>query len=129
MVITITSLKLRHWWGFFRLSLRGLKILRQTRSQKGFIEMKNTGLGYLHFTLSAWESEADAKNFARSGAHLEALKESRRLATEIAIYTFRGERLPDWKAAKRLLAEHGRVIAFAGRGNSEAPEGGAEKTI
>jgi heme-degrading monooxygenase HmoA len=131
MVITITSLKLRHWWGFFKLSLWGLKIVRQTKTQKGFVEMKNTGFGYLHFTLSVWESEADAKNFARSGAHLEAMRESRKLATEIRIYTFQGEKIPDWKEAKRLLRERGKVFSFGNQTNSgsSARADDYEKTI
>jgi heme-degrading monooxygenase HmoA len=131
MVITITSLKLRHWWSFFKLSLWGLKIVQQTKTQKGFIEMKNTGFGYLHFTLSVWETEADVKNFARSGAHLEATKQSRKLATEIRIYTFRSDEIPDWKDAKRLLFERGKVFSFDNRTDSELPTraDGFEKTI
>lgn len=121
MIITITSLELKHWWGFFRLSLWGLKISRQAKMQKGFIEMKNIGFGYLHFTLSAWETEEDLKTFARSGAHLEAMKESRNLATEIRIYTFRSEQIPDWREAKRMLFENGRVILFDSVTASESP--------
>lgn len=120
MVVIVTSLKLRHWWGFFKLSLWGLKILRQTETQKGFIKMENTGFGRLHFTLSVWETEADAKNFARSGAHLAAMKESRNLATEIRIYTFRSGQIPDWKEAKRLVFERGKVFSFNGSANSES---------
>jgi heme-degrading monooxygenase HmoA len=126
MIITITSLELRHWWGFFKLSLRGLKISRQAKTQKGFIRMKNTGFGYLHFTLSAWESEADLKDFARRGAHLEAMKESRNLATEIRIYTFRSERIPDWREAKQMLFENGRVISFRNPADSPSPVSGGE---
>lgn len=126
MVIAITSLKLRHWWGFFELSLRGLKIVRQARAQKGFIEMRNRGFGYLHFTLSVWETEADAKNFARSGAHLAAMKESRRLATEIRIYTFRSERIPGWQEAERLLFESGKIFSFVDRNASEPPARASE---
>ena len=131
MVITITSLRLKHWWGFFKLSLWGLKILRQTKMQTGFIEMKNTGFGYLHFTLSRWETEADAKNFARSGAHLEAMKDSEKLATEIRVYTYKSEKIPDWADAKRLLFERGRVVSFDNRTDSEssAQAVGFEKPI
>lgn len=114
MVVTITSLRLKHWWGFFRLSLWGLRITRQAGRQPGFIEMKNTGFGYLHFTLSVWESEPQAKDFACSGAHRDALRESRSLAAEIRIYTFRSETVPDWKAAKKLLSENGRAIIPGG---------------
>jgi len=131
MIITITSLKLKHWWGFFKLSLWGLRIVRQTKTQKGFVEIKNTGFGYLHFTLSVWESEADVKDFARSGAHLEAMKDSRKLATKIRIYTFQSEKIPDWKDAKRRLFERGKVFSFDNRTDSEssARAAGFGKTI
>ena len=112
MVITITSLKLKHWWGFFALSLWGWRIVRQTKMQKGFIKMRNTGFGYLHFTLSAWESEADLQHFARTGAHREAMRQSGNLATEIGIYTFRSEDVPSWKEAKKLVFENGKIISF-----------------
>ena len=131
MVITITSLRLRHWWDYFRLSLWGLKISQQAKKQKGFLAMRNTGFGYLHFTLSAWKSAADVENFARSGAHLEAMKQSRSLATEIRIYTFTAQEIPDWADAKKRLFEYGRVFSFDNRGNHESPRppGVEEKII
>lgn len=112
MVVTITALKLRSLWGFFRLSWHGLQIVRQMKQQQGFLEMKNTGFGYWHYTLSAWENEAAIKPFAHSGAHLQALKQSKRLATEIVIYTFECDQLPSWPQAKQLLQEHGRTIRY-----------------
>lgn len=74
--------------------------------------MKNTGFGYLHFTLSVWENEEAMKTFARSGKHLEAMKASREIAAEIRTYTFRSEQIPDWKEAKTLLVEKGKAIIF-----------------
>lgn len=112
MIVTITSLRLRSLSGFFRLSLHGLKISLQAKREPGFIAMKNTGFGYLHYTLSAWETEADLKRFARSGAHLEGMKRSRSLATEIRIHTYPAAALPVWAEAKRLLAANGRVLAY-----------------
>lgn len=112
MIVTVTSLKLRKLWNFFRLSLHGMKVLKQTKNQQGFIKMKNTGFGYLHYTLSAWETEGDVKNFSKSGAHLEAMKESATLATEIRIYTYETDKLPDWQEAKALLMEKGRLLKF-----------------
>ncbi|MDZ4710875.1 MAG: hypothetical protein SGI89_00955 [bacterium] len=43
MIVTVTSIKLRSVFNFFRLLMFGLKIIRQTKTQKGFIKMKNTG--------------------------------------------------------------------------------------
>ncbi len=112
MVIAVTSLKLRRLWGFFKMSYLSMHVVRQTKTQPGFISMKHTGFGYLHYTLSAWKSEEEVKQFARSGAHREAMKFSRSLATEIRIYTFQCDEIPDWKEAKQLLLENGKVYSF-----------------
>ena len=112
MIITITSIKLRSLWKFFKLSLHGMKVMQQAKSQKGFIKMKNTGFGYWHYTLSAWETEEDVKNFSKSGAHLLAMKESQALSTEIGIYTYESDKMPDWNEAKELVKEKGRVLRF-----------------
>jgi hypothetical protein len=112
MYITVTSIKLRSVWYFFKLSLNGMQILKQTRTEKGFIKMKNTGFGYLHYTLSAWESEGDIKRFARSGAHANAMKQSKDLSTEIKIYTYQAAEMPGWKEAKELLNAKGRTLTF-----------------
>lgn len=74
--------------------------------------MKNTGFGYLHFTLSVWETEEDLKRFAREGAHLKAMKKSSVLATEIRTYTYQDVCPPNWKEAKNLLLEKGKVLTF-----------------
>ena len=112
MFVTITSLKLRRLRDFFKLSYRGLKITLQARREPGFIKMKNTGFGYWHYTVSAWETEADLKNFARAGAHREAMRASAEISTEIRTYTFESDRLPDWKTGKRLIFEKGKIISF-----------------
>ncbi|MFT5646264.1 MAG: hypothetical protein ACI976_000942 [Aureispira sp.] len=57
MTITITSIRLRSLWYFFKLSLHGLKMTLQIRKASGFIKVKNTGFGYLHYTMTAWESK------------------------------------------------------------------------
>lgn len=113
MIITITSIRLRSLWHFFKLSQWGYKLYQQSRNKNGNLAMKNTGFGYMHYTLSAWENEEAMKAFAyRGGVHAEAMKDSRKLATEIRTYTYQGDQVPDWKSAKKLLKEHGRKISF-----------------
>lgn len=113
MIVTVTSIRLRHWWYFFRLSWQGLHISRQARSQAGFIKMKNTGSGLLHFTLTAWESEEAMRSFATSGAHLRSMKLGPALATELRTYTYRAETFPGWAEAKRDLLEKGKVMKYS----------------
>jgi hypothetical protein len=112
MYITLTSIRLRSFWHFFKLSYFGLQITLQARKEKGFIKMKNTGFGYMHYTASAWETEEDLKRFSHSGAHLAAMKQSRSIATEVRIYTFKSEKMPGWKETKQLLCEKGKVYSL-----------------
>jgi heme-degrading monooxygenase HmoA len=112
MVITVTSIKLRSPWKFFRLSMFGYKVQKQIKGEKGFIKLKNTGFGKDHYTLSAWQSVEDLKRFSKSGAHAVAMKSSKELSTEIRIYTYTADSIPDWKEAKSLLLEHGKVLNF-----------------
>ncbi len=112
MYVTVTSIRLKKWWYFFRLSYHGMHIMRQTKSEKGFLLMKNTGFGLLHYTLSAWESEEDLKRFYRQGAHLEAIKKSPRIANETKTFTYQTDKFPGWKEAKMLLKENGKVLKW-----------------
>lgn len=113
MTITITSIRLRSMWQFFKLSWLGLNISRQAATQPGYLMMKNAGFGYMHYTISAWDNEEAMKAFAyKKGAHQDALKESQNLSTEIKTYSYQGTELPDWITAKKLVDEKGKVLIF-----------------
>jgi heme-degrading monooxygenase HmoA len=112
MYITVTYIRLRSVWKFFALANHVGKTQIQTQNSPGFIQMKRTGWGKLHYTLSAWESEAALKVFMRSGAHLEAMKQSKDLSTDLGTYTYEAAELPDWKTAKALVMEKGRILTF-----------------
>jgi len=112
MIITVTSIKLKSVWLFFRLSKYGFKIQQQAKKSKGFIKIKNTGFGYLHYTLSVWESIEDLKKFASEGEHKEAMRHSRELSHEIRTYTYTADKLPAWSEVKELLAGKAKVISY-----------------
>ena len=112
MFVTITSLKLKSVWGFFKLSWLGLKISNQAKKEQGFLAIKNTGLGYMHYTLTQWQTEDDLKRFAHSGEHLNAMKGGGKLATRICTYTYATDRMPDWSSAKKLLHEKGKPLTY-----------------
>ncbi|MBL7987702.1 MAG: DUF3291 domain-containing protein [Chlorobi bacterium] len=112
MYITVTSIRLRKLSGFFKLTWLGMNITRQAMQQPGFVKFKNAGFGYLHFTLTAWESQEALKNFAHSGKHKEAMKHSKSLSTEIKTYTYQSDQFPSWSAAKALLEKEGKVMEF-----------------
>ena len=112
MIITVTLIKLRSVWYYFKLTMFAFKIVKQLKSEKGFIEMKNTGFGYDHYTLSVWQTTEDLKRFSRSGAHAEAMKHTKQIATEVKTYTYSSENIPNWKEVKKLLAGNAKVLNF-----------------
>lgn len=112
MVVTVTSIKLKSVWYYFKLTMYGYKIVKQLKLEKGFIKMKNTGFGYEHYTVSAWQSEEDIKRFARNGAHADAMKHASDIALEVRTYTYSSENIPQWKEVKELLKDKGKVINY-----------------
>ncbi len=112
MYITLTSIRLKSAWKFFQLSKNGLRISRQCKKEPGFVGMKNTGFGLNHYTMSRWETEEDRNRFYRNGPHAAAMKKTADMASELATYSYEAKDFPDWKTAKRMLKENGKVMRF-----------------
>ncbi|WPP52685.1 DUF3291 domain-containing protein [Catalinimonas niigatensis] len=111
MKVNITSIALKSPFRFFPLSVYALNILKQLKSTH-CVEMKKRGVWTKHYTMTLWKNEADLKAFAASGAHLEAMKNSRKIAKEIRTLTIDADTLPDWKTARSLLEKNGKVITY-----------------
>jgi len=110
MKATITSMELKGPLKFFALSSMALSIVKQLRATN-CKDFKKRGLWTKHYTMTLWNSESELKEFAHSGAHLDAMKKSRNIAKEIRILTIDTDTLPSWEEAKRLL-ENARVLTF-----------------
>jgi len=110
MKATLTSIELKGPFKFFALSQQALQIIRQLKSSK-HVDFKKKGIWTMHYTMTLWENEEDLRAFAESGAHLEAMKMSSRIAKEIRTITLDRDTLPDWEEAKKLL-EKGKVYRF-----------------
>ena len=61
--------------------------------------------------MTLWNNEEDMISFAKSGAHLKAMKESSKIAKEIRPITIDSDIFPTWKEAKILL-QKGKVYKF-----------------
>ena len=110
MKLTITSIELKGPLGFFKLSKDAMSVIQQLKStrHKAF---KKRGFWTKHYTMTLWNSEEELKAFAKSGAHLEAMKQSALIAKEIRTITIDQDHLPSWKEAYKLL-EKAKVIRF-----------------
>lgn len=61
--------------------------------------------------MTLWNNEAELRSFAKSGAHLEAMKTSSQIAKEIRTITIDADSLPSWKEAENLL-KGGKVYQY-----------------
>ncbi|MES2799778.1 MAG: DUF3291 domain-containing protein [Bacteroidota bacterium] len=110
MKATITSIELKGPLKFFALSSNALFIVKQLKTTN-CKEFKKRGIWTKHYTMTLWESESELKEFAQSGAHLNAMKKSKQIAKELRTITIDAEKLPKWNEAKVLL-ENAKVLRF-----------------
>jgi hypothetical protein len=110
MKATITSIELKGPLKFFALSANALNIIKQLKATN-YMDFKKRGIWSKHYTMTLWNNESDLKEFAKSGAHLEAMKRSSQIAKEIRTITIDADTLPSWDEAKKLL-ENAKVFIF-----------------
>ncbi len=110
MKVTITSIELKGPFKFFLLSSQALKILKQLKATN-CKEFKKNGFWTKHYTMTLWNNETELKEFAKSGAHLEAMKNSKNISKEIRTFTYDADVLPSWEEGKKML-ENAKVLQF-----------------
>ena len=110
MKATITLIVLKSPFKFFALSVSALGIMKQLKNTK-HLDFKKKGFWTKHYTMTLWETEEDLKAFASSGAHLEAMKISKKIAKEIRTKTITADKLPDWNTAINMLND-AKVIKY-----------------
>jgi hypothetical protein len=103
-IVTITQIKLKSPFHYFKLSLYALGIVKQLK-KSDHLAFKKTGFWTNHYTMTLWESKDKMKEFAMSCAHLEAMKSSAKIAKEIKSVTIDGNELPQWNQAKEILSK------------------------
>lgn len=111
MIAVITLIELKNPFKFFALSYNALQIIKQMKGT-AVVQYKSTGLWTTHYTMSLWKSKEEMQSFARSGAHLEAMKQSAKLAKHIKTLSMEMEALPDWKTAKQRLRAEGKTLNY-----------------
>lgn len=110
MKATITSIELKGPLKFFALSTKAMSILKQLKATD-CKDFKKKGFWTTHYTMTLWNNESELQSFARSGAHLEAMKISKDIAKEIRSITIDAKVLPSWTEAVKLL-ESAKVLSF-----------------
>ncbi len=73
MKATIASIELKGPLKFFALSANALDIIKQLKATS-YKDFKKRGIWTKHYTMTLWNNESELGNFAKSGAHLDAIK-------------------------------------------------------
>jgi hypothetical protein len=76
------------------------------------VSLKSTGFWTTFYTMTLWKSMEDMKNFARTGAHLDAMKVSGKIAKEIRTLTIERSTLLSWKEAKQKVKSEGKMMQY-----------------
>ena len=93
MLVTITSIELKGPLKFFALSAQALNIIKQLKATN-YKDFKKSGIWTKHYTMTLWNSISELRDFATSGAHLDAMKKSKQIAKEIRTITIDAQSLP-----------------------------------
>lgn len=100
MFISITRLRLRHWWylpEFFWRSQQSMTQAKKTPGYRKGLILVDRRRAY--WTLTGWDSEAAMKAYRSSGAHKVAMSKLPGWCDESAVAHYEGSDLPSWAEA------------------------------
>ena len=106
MVIVATELHVRNFWRFFPFIRHAIKSNKQARQAPGCMHVWVGNGGWrIGYTLTAWQDQDAMLQYRNTGAHKEAMKKTKQLASRIRSMIWEADAVPDWKAAKGRLKE------------------------
>jgi hypothetical protein len=109
MKLSITFIELKSPSQFFSLSIQALKIVKQLKKTP-CVKYKSVGFWKKHYTMTLWNNEDEMRLFATSGAHLDAMKSSYKIANAIKVLTIDCDQLIGWKEAKLRVESQTNVL-------------------
>jgi hypothetical protein len=103
--VSITGLRLKGRQHILRFWWHAIQSMAQARSAPGNLKAETRTVRGVHHTLSVWIDENAMRAFLSSGAHREAMKAFRAIATG-RVLGFTTDQPPDWEASlRRWLSE------------------------
>lgn len=107
MYISLTGLKPKGFFAYFRFWLLAIPSFRQAQTALGNLHCDVKKVQEYQCTITAWESKDAMLNYLRSGAHLKAMKAFHQIATG-PTYGYESDTIPSWEGAYALLMEKGK---------------------
>lgn len=107
MHISITGLKPKGIYGFFKFWTLAIPSFGEAKSSKGNLYSAVKKINGYQCTLSAWESRDAMLVFMKNGVHLKAMKSFHSIATG-RTYGYESDTIPSWEEAYELLESKGK---------------------
>lgn len=98
MIVTATQVKVASLLGLYRFICSAISINKQLSEHSDIVFIKLKGFR----TLSGWSSLEAMKEFRNSGAHLEAMKDLKKIGFAKSV-TWESQTEPTWEEAKTRL--------------------------
>lgn len=96
MLVSIGGLKVKSVFHAPYFFLLAAPSLRQAQEADGNLFSQVKGAQGRQFSLTAWESPAAMKVYAKSGAHARAMAAAARVASDGYFHFYHSDALPDW---------------------------------
>ena len=106
MLIVATELHVKNFWRFFPFIRLAIRSNKQARQAPGCLHVWVGNGGWrVGYTLTAWQDREVMLAYRNSGAHKEAMKKTKSVASRIKTLVWEADAVPDWKEAKVKLDE------------------------
>jgi hypothetical protein len=105
--VSITGLRLKGPFAAPRFWWHALRSMAQARSAPGNISVDARNIDGVQHTLTVWTDEAAMRAYLVAGAHMQAMRAFRRIATGKTI-GFTTSAVPSWAEARAVWDERGR---------------------
>lgn len=107
--VSITGLRVRHFWQAPIFWRHAIASMIQARAADGCLQAEARTIDGIHHTRSVWRDRAAMLVYLRAGAHLNAMKVFKRIATG-RTYGYETTRIPDWAEVHQLWHDHGKEV-------------------
>ena len=110
MIIAITRFKVKNWWYVVPFLRKAQKAFIQAQQDPNCLHQQTyPELGQRVFwTVTAWKDLDSMLHYVRSGAHLQAMKVTAKMASETNSMHYESDEIPDWDKAREILQDKGK---------------------
>jgi hypothetical protein len=107
--VSITGMQMKSILHYPEFMYRAIPSAMQARSAPGNVSTSLKSIRGMEQTMTVWEDRESMLKYLRTGAHLQAMKSSKKVGAYVKVYGYYTDTIPNWSQASQLWEEKGRV--------------------